>query len=446
MNTLLSFMNNSWVIISPLSGLTSIFVFILDKNKYIINKMRNEKSKKKMCIFLRSIGGAFIFFAVASLVVGLCFTPVPNVLSMSIDNAIQTLREKGFNVQPYQDVSFENHSGDTVLYQSIESGIYVVKGTTIYISYEHIEQNNESKDNVSYDETISSTNSFPTSTTSIPTIEPINDVVYNHSANIVNGGFCCYDDGQYYFGDSELKKSSFISSNDQITIYNGSTYYLNPVDDYLYFTTPNENNSICRVKKDGSNFEVLYNNPCHELTYYEGWLYFCSNMGGENYHICRMNPDNLEVKILYDCREWYMSIYNDRIFFCNCDDNYNIYSMNLNGTDCKPIYYGECYDLCIANNKIYFSKGAQSRQLYRIDLDGSNLSLLRDSYTIYTNYRDDKLYYVDSDGLLCKCNLDGSQSEIVQNLSSYSFVVLLPDKIICSFDRKLEKNIIFLET
>lgn len=290
------------------------------------------------------------------------------------------------------------------------------------------------------------TNSLPTSSTSISTIEPIHDVTYNRSANIVNGGFCCYDDGQYYFGGSELKKSSFPYTNDQTIIYNGSTYYLNPVGDYLYFTTTNENNSICRVKKDGTNFEVLYNNPCHELTFYEGWLYFCSNMGDENYHICRMNPENLEVKILYDCREWYMSIYNDKIFFCNCDDNYNIYSMNLDGSDCKPIYYGECYDLCIVNNKIYFSKGAQSRQLYRIDLDGSDLILLRDSYTIYTNYRDDKLYYIDSDGLLCKCNLDGTHAEIVQNLSSYSFVILLPDKIICSYDRNLEKNIIILET
>lgn len=159
-----------------------------------------------------------------------------------------------------------------------------------------------------------------------------------------------------------------------------------------------------------------------------------------------MNPDSLEVTILYDCREWYMSIYNDRIFFCNCDDNYNIYSMNLDGTDCKSIYYGECYDLCIVNNKIYFSQGAHSRQLYSIDLDGSNSTLLRDSYTIYTNYRDDKLYYVDSEGLLCKCNLDGTESESVLNLSSYSFVVLLPNNIIGSYDRNREKNILILET
>lgn len=316
----------------------------------------------------------------------------------------------------------------------------IIDGATSGIS-DYSNQGESDSDKVN----IPSFNSFPTSSSSVSVIEST-PVIYNHSANIVNGGFCCYDDGQYYFGDSELKKSEFPSFNDQTTIYSGSAYYINPVGDYLYFTTPNKNNSICRVKKDGTNFEVLYSSPCHEVTFYEGWLYFCSNMGGENYHICQMNPENLEVNILYNCREWYMSIYNDRIFFCNYDDNYNIYSMNLDGTDCKPIYYGECYDLCIVNNKIYFSQGAHSRQLYSIDLDGSNSTLLRDLYTIYTNYRDDKLYYVDSEGLLCKCNLDGTESESVLYLSSYSYVVLLPNNIIGSYDRNREKNILILET
>lgn len=449
MNDFFSVMKKFWVLICPSSTLITVLGVIFNKKEDIINKISSLRLKKIIGVIYTFACVVFGIIALTSAIIGVFFIEVPNVCSMSIDNAIQTLNEQGFKVQPYQDAYFEIHRSDTVLYQSIEAGSVVRKGTTIYISYKHYD---ESKDDLSSDvkpindESISSSNSFPTSSTNISPIEPIHSITYNHSANIVNGGFCCYDDGQYFFGDSELKKSSFPYTNDQTIIYNGSTYYLNPVGDYLYFTTPNKNNSICRVKKDGTNFEVIYSNPCHELTYFEGWLYFCSNMGGDNYHICRMNPDDLEVKMLYDCREWYMSIYNDRIFFCNCDENYNIYSMNLDGTDCKPIYCGECYDLCVANNKICFSQGAYSRQLYCIDLDGGNLTLLRDSYTIYTNCRDDKLYYVDSEGLLCKCNLDGTQAEIVQNLSSYSFVVLLPDKIICSYDRNLEKNIIILET
>lgn len=435
MNEFLLFLNSFWGVISILSMILTVLAFVFDKKNFMIDRISNEKLKQRIGNIYKIARVIFLVLTVTSAVIGNSFITVPNVRSMSVDNAIQTLNERGFDVQPYQDADFENHRGDTVLYQSVESGRFVRKGTTIYISY---------KPNVN-DENLSPVNSSSTSSTNISQIEPAH-ITYNHSANIVNGGFCCFDDGQYYFGDSKLKKSNFLSTNDQITIYNGSAYYLNPVGDYLYFTTPNENNSICRVKKDGHNFEVLYNKPCHELTYYEGWLYFCSNMGGENYHICRMDPDSLEVTILYDCREWYMSIYNDRIFFCNCDDNYNIYSMNLDGTDCKPIYYGECYDLCIVNNRLYFSQGAHSRQLYSIDLDGSNSTLLRDSYTIYTNYRDDKLYYVDSEGLLCKCNLDGTKSEIVLDLSSYSFVVLLPDNIIGSYDRNREKNIIILET
>lgn len=442
MNDFLSFTTEFWVIITAASAIITIFTFIFN----IIKKASVKKSKIRAVVMV-----LFFLVAVTSAVMGNYFIAVPDVRSMSVDNAIQTLRELDFDVQPYQDAYFENHNRDTVLYQSIEGGNFVWKGTTICISYKQIANDDESKDslpsdtNEENDDALSFVNSNPTSSANVHEIEPI-PVIYNHSANIANGGFCCYDDGQYYFGDVKLKKSNFMFISDQTTIYNGSTYYLNSVGDYLYFTTPNENNSICRIKKDGTDFEVLYNKPCHELTYYEGWLYFCRKMDNEKYQICRMNLDNLEVTVLYNCLEWYMSIYNNKIFFCNYYDNNNIYSMNLDGSDCKPIYYGECYDLCIVNDKIYFSQGVRSRELYCIDLDGGDSTLLRDSYTIYTNYRDDKLYYVDSEGFLCKCNLDGTQSEIVQNLSSYSYVILLPNKIICSYDRKLEKNIIIFET
>lgn len=443
MNEFISFYHEFWKIIIISSTIIGVFSFYFG----IINKTTNKMIRTLLIIFF------VISFSVAvtSAIVGNNFIVVPNVRLMSIDSAIQTLRELDFDVQPYQDAYFENHNRDIVLFQSIEGGNYVRKGTTIYISYKQIADYDESKDSLSSDaheindDTLSFVNSPPTSSADTPEIEPI-PVVNNHSANIVNGGFCCYDDGHFYFGDVKLKKSNFLSISNPTTIYNGSTYYLNSVEDYLYFTTPNENNSICRVKKDGTDFEVIYNMPCHELTYYKDWLYFCCKTGNEKYQISRMNLDDFEVTVLYDCLEWYMSIYNDKIFFCNYYDNNNIYSMNLDGSDCKCIYYGECYDLCIVHDKIYFSRGIRSRELYCIDLDGGDLTLLRDSYTIYTNYRNDKLYYVDSKGFLCKCNLDGTQSEIVQNLSSYSYVTLLPNNIICSYDRKLEKNIIIFET
>lgn len=445
MNEIFLFSNKYWIAITLLSVIMGIFTYVFNK----INKILNKESRIRIVLNILSV--IFLILAVISAIMSNCFIAVPNVRLMSIDNAIQTLREQGFDVQPYQDAYFENHNRDIVLFQSIEGGNFARKGATIYISYKQIEKYEESKDSMSSDaneindDTLSFVNSPPTSSANPPEIEPM-PVIYNHSANIVNGGFCCYDDGQFYFGDVKLKKSNFLSISNPTTIYNGSTYYLNSVEDYLYFTTPNENNSICRVKKDGTDFEVLYNMPCHELTYYKGWLYFCCKTENEKYQICRMNLDDFKVTVLYNCLEWYMSIYDEKIFFCNYYDNNNIYSMNLDGSGCKPIYYGECYDLCIVHDKIYFSQGVQSRELYCIDLDGGDLTLLRDSYTIYTNYRDDKLYFVDSKGFLCKCNLDGTQSEIVQNLSSYSYVTLLPNNIICSYDRKLEKNIIIFET
>ena len=182
------------------------------------------------------------------------------------------------------------------------------------------------------------------------------------------------------------------SGKDISKIYDKSVFYLNSVDEYLYFVVPSENNSICRIKKDGTEFEKIYDSFCYELTYYDGWLYFSSNWGGEEFHVCRMRTD---------------------------------------GSDYKMLRRGECYDLCVVNNRIIFSTDMELRRLHSIDFNGDNEVILLNSYARFTNYYDEKLFFVNSEGMLCSCNLDGSNLTVLYNSTSYSFLTLLPQKIFC---------------
>ena len=256
-------------------------------------------------------------------------------------------------------------------------------------------------------------------------------VNYKAATNIVNGGLGCFDGSKYYFGDGFLR-SEDVSSGNVNMIYNDTVYYLNVADDYLYFSLPSEGYAVCRIKKDGTSFEKLYNNYCYELTYYDGWLYFCSDMGGSDYHICRMQTDGTNFTVLANCREWYMNIYNDQIFFCNYDDGQSIYSMNIDGTNYKLLRSGECCDLCVVNGKIYFSTDMNTRWLYSIDINGTNETLLRDSYTRFTNYFNDKLYFVNSEGMISSCDLNGDNTRVLYSSTSYSFILLFPGKICCN--------------
>lgn len=251
-----------------------------------------------------------------------------------------------------------------------------------------------------------------------------------YASNIVNGGIACYDGSRYFFSNNYLWCEDKSGEN-IFKIYDKTVYYLNSIDEYLYFVVPSEDNAICRIKKDGTGFEKIYDSYCYELTYYNEWLYFSSNMGGTEYHVCRMRIDGSELTILADCYIWYMNICNDKIFFCNYDDDKSIYSMNIDGSDYKLLRSGECCDLCVFDDKIYFSTDMKFRRLHSIDYNGNNEEILLDSYARFTNYYDDKLIFVNSEGEICSCDLDGSNLSVLYNSTSYAFISVLPNKICC---------------
>lgn len=251
-----------------------------------------------------------------------------------------------------------------------------------------------------------------------------------YTSNIVNGGIACYDGSRYFFSNDCLW-SEDKSGENVIKIYDKTVYYINSIGEYLYFVAPSEGNAICRIKRDGTEFEKIYDRYCYELTYYNEWLYFSSNMGGTEYHVCRMRTDGSNLTILANCRVWYMNIYNDKIIFCNYNDGKSIYSMNVDGSDYKLLRSGECCDLCVVNDKIYFSTDMKLRKLHSIDLNGKNEETLLNSFVRFTNYYDDKLFFVNADGILCSCNLDGSNLSELNKSTSYAFITLLPDKICC---------------
>lgn len=247
------------------------------------------------------------------------------------------------------------------------------------------------------------------------------------ATNIINGGYACYDGMNYYYSDEQLYQNNINES--PVKIWEGRAYYLNSVGEYLYFVNADNNNCICRIKKDGSDFTTIYNQYCYELTYYNNWLYF-SCVEGEERTICRMKPDGSQFTILINCQAWYMNIYQEHIYFCNFDDGLTLYIINLDGTNPKKLYTGEISDICVAENRIFFSADRKSRHLYSMNLDGTDLQELNSIYTSYTNCYDRKLYFVSDDNKMYICNLDGSDiRQLFTEIEDATFPIILPNVI-----------------
>lgn len=118
--------------------------------------------------------------------------------------------------------------------------------------------------------------------------------------------------------------------------------------------------------------------------------------------------------------------------------------MNIDGSEYKFLHSGECYDLCVVNNKIFFSSDIELRRLHSIDFNGNNEEILLNSYARFINYYDDKLYFVNAEGMLCFCDLDGSNLSVLYNSTSYAFITLLPEKI-CCYDANKKNELLILD-
>lgn len=304
------------------------------------------------------------------------------------------------------------------------------------------------------DSDISTTINFP-----IPIPEPNDYNLTNTNTNIINGGFVCCDEKNYYFGGENGLISidtNNIDNGKRNMLYKDNTYtaayYINLVGDYLYFITSNNSDAnnikskVCRIKKDKTDFEVIYENDnfCYELTYYKNCLYFCSGDNQKGYYICRLNPNgskynDFDFTKLARCNEWYLTIDHNKIYFTDYENKKNIYFINIDDNDkiIQPFYNKSCYDLCMVNNKLYFSD--KERKLCYIDTNTGNFNSIPDIYARNINYYNNKLYYIDPNtNRLHSYDIDSDKTELCYEMGTYSFINLLPNGIY-SYDKQNNK-------
>lgn len=272
-------------------------------------------------------------------------------------------------------------------------------------------------------DTTSPTATTPPAATTPPSDTPDNNgEPFVRSANIVNGGQLDYDGESWFTGGSGLRRTDRDGTRTQLC--QGTIYYINAEDGSLYFT---KDGLPCSMNTDGSELSVLLQYPAHELTYYGGRLYFCSQLGGNDYYICSMLPDGSDLKKLTQCLEWYMNIGGDTIYFTDYPGGRHIMAMDLDGSNLREICTDECYDLCLVGSRLYYSRG-EVRTLCVLDLSTSAITELG-GHAQYTNYYLGRLYYVDGFGNIASRYPDGTGTRTEFAGKGFSYLTFAPGKL-----------------
>ncbi|MBQ7409796.1 MAG: DUF5050 domain-containing protein [Clostridia bacterium] len=250
---------------------------------------------------------------------------------------------------------------------------------------------------------------------------------------------------------------------------------LNVYKNYIYFIgsgvekyteTDELDNKIYRIKKDGSELEVLndneINNDCYEIYVIDDSIYYI----GLNAEICKMDLNGSNKTVVADNGTGYLGINEDYIIYNKTkvesaessesegSTEFVTYIMNRDGSNQRPIIEGKrLYSVNIEENTIYYSD--IDKKIYKTEIDSNEEQLLYGDLEAYNlNTSKGYAYYLDyldpenEDYTVCiyRVKLDGSTEapELIKKLDTYSSFIDVVGKWVIYMDSNSEAGFINL--
>lgn len=184
--------------------------------------------------------------------------------------------------------------------------------------------------------------------------------------------------------------------------------------DWIYYINIKDRGNIYKMKTNGSEKTLVYDNYTSNLNLMEGWLYFSSyDENGFFKNIYKMKTDGSERIKLSEDSPSYMNVVGDWIFYSNINDGDKIYKMKTDGSCRTRINYDPSWNLIVFDGWIYYVSG---NLLCKVKTDGSQKTVLLDEvHRIRALYVIDEWLYYLGDGVkpneLFRMKLDGTCKE-----------------------------------
>jgi hypothetical protein len=142
------------------------------------------------------------------------------------------------------------------------------------------------------------------------------------------------DDNIYYtdYTKGSSIRALSLSSFTENTFYKGNYLYPIFMGDYIYYIDTEKNNRIYRMKKDGSDPELLVDEPCsaYNITNTGKYLYYQITDKKKN-SICRINLETMKSDTLLKGKFKQISVTKNYVFFKDLK-NEKIYLVSADGS------------------------------------------------------------------------------------------------------------------
>ncbi len=282
----------------------------------------------------------------------------------------------------------------------------------------------------------------------------------NTSGNLYNAGLFCESDGKIFFAnpnDSGKLYSMDLSGQNVEKMCNDTAMYINADSHYVYYVRNNvggeydynffsyNNNSLCRIPRNGGKVVILDPDPCiyasllgnyiYYLHYddetattlykikidgsekeqvYDKYLFTCNTSGKYFYYnnpsngqLYRYNTEKDVSSLFFDCNCYKPIVLNDsNAYYIDVDSNHAIAHTNINDPNPQIVTEDNVEIYNVYGSYIYYQRGGENPALCMIKNDGTDYKELAKgeycnicvtSYNIYfKDFYSNETYYTST--------------------------------------------------
>lgn len=266
----------------------------------------------------------------------------------------------------------------------------------------------------------------------------------NTNSNILNGGHAVlYKDWIYFMNFSE-ENSLFRMKTDgteESMVSEDFAYLLNASGDWLYYASGKENGQIFKIRPDGSEKTLVIDRVSMNMIVSEEHIYFIdfsNESGPDRFKIFRVRTDGTERQKIVDHTVSYFSISDEWIYYLK-EDEQKIYRVKKDGSEDAKVSDAPVFSFTILDSSIYYTPHPNESGLYKMNMDGTgNMELTDEPIRTFT-VNEEWIYYdniireapksdedkTDSvvDFELKKMRLDGTEAAVLLNQETLSLSI-----------------------
>lgn len=242
----------------------------------------------------------------------------------------------------------------------------------------------------------------------------IDDIPGNTMGNLANGGVITFDNQWEYFRyyeDNSMYKMSHDGSTIQKISDEGGNW-LNIVGDWIYYIKRIDMqpyyDGIFRVKKDGSQKEIVLEGSYRSLIAINNKLYYVNRL--DNRKIYRVNLDGTGNELFIDCKSFTLQYENGYLYYNDISD---IYRINLSKPETEKVAEN-VQKFIVYKGAIYYLQNDNRRKLHRKDLDNMSIEVIHEDIQPEFNISNDKIYFMtESPGKIFNMDLNGGNITVL---------------------------------